>query len=63
MVYRDDYYNQDSERPGEADIIIAKHRNGPTGEVALAFVSRFPKFASLARESGLPGGPVTAEAA
>ena len=63
MIYRDDYYNQESERPGEADVIISKHRNGPTGEVALAFVSRFPKFASLARESALPGGPVPAEAA
>jgi len=63
MIYRDDYYNQESERPGEADIIIAKHRNGPIGEVPLAFVSRFPKFASLAREPALPGGPVPAAAA
>jgi replicative DNA helicase len=61
MIYRDEYYNRDeSERPGEADVIVAKHRNGPVGEVALAFMSRYPKFADLAREAGLPGGPVGA---
>jgi replicative DNA helicase len=61
MIYRDEYYNrEESERPGEADVIVAKHRNGPVGEVALAFMSRYPKFADLAREAGLPGGPVGA---
>ena len=59
MIYRDEYYNGDeSERPGEADVIIAKHRNGPVGSVALAFMTRYPKFADLARESELPGTPV-----
>ena len=33
FVYREEYYNQESERLGEADMIIAKHRNGPIGEV------------------------------
>ena len=33
FIYRDEYYNRDSERPGEADVIIAKHRNGPVGDV------------------------------
>jgi replicative DNA helicase len=61
MLYRDEYYQGDeSERIGEADVIIAKHRNGPVGSVALAFMSRYPKFADLARESELPGTPVAA---
>src|ERR1700728_257887 len=33
FIYRDDYYNQDSERPGEADLILSKHRNGALGSV------------------------------
>ncbi|GHO46449.1 replicative DNA helicase [Ktedonospora formicarum] len=37
FIYRDEVYNPDTERKGLADIIIAKHRNGPTGEVCLAF--------------------------
>src|SRR6201997_4276491 len=44
FIYRDEYYNQDSEREGEADIIIAKHRNGPIGEVVLTFQKEYPKF-------------------
>ena len=43
FIYRDEYYNRDSERPGEADIIIAKHRNGPIGEVTLTFRGEYPK--------------------
>jgi replicative DNA helicase len=50
FIYRDEYYNQDSEREGEADIIIAKHRNGPVGEVVLTFQKEYPKFANYARE-------------
>jgi replicative DNA helicase len=61
MIYRDEYYHGDeSERPGEADVIVAKHRNGPVGSVSLAFVQRYPKFADLARESELPGAPLVA---
>jgi len=44
FIYREDYYEKDSERPGEADIIVAKHRNGPIGEVVLSFHREYPKF-------------------
>jgi replicative DNA helicase len=59
FIYRDEYYNRDSERPGEADVICAKHRNGPVGDVVLTFLSRYPKFANLYRDSsaGLGGAP------
>jgi replicative DNA helicase len=58
FIYRDDYYNDDSDRPGEADVIVAKARHGPTGKVSLAFIERHPKFANLYREptSELPVG-------
>ena len=39
FIYRDEYYNQETERQGIADIIIAKHRNGPVGDVELTFLS------------------------
>src|SRR2546423_13438274 len=58
FIYRDEYYNRDSERLGEADIIVAKHRNGPVGEVVLTFLSRYPKFANLFKERGLESAPV-----
>jgi replicative DNA helicase len=50
FIYRDEYYNDESERLGEADVIIAKHRNGPIGKVVLTFQPKFPKFASVYRE-------------
>src|ERR687886_1136977 len=58
FIYRDEYYNKDSERPGEADIIVAKHRNGPVGEFVLTFLSRYPKFANMYRERDFAGAPV-----
>ncbi len=48
FIYRDDYYEKDSERPGEADLIIAKHRNGATGDVVLTFRREFPRFMNYA---------------
>jgi replicative DNA helicase len=49
FIYRDEVYNPDSERRGEAEVIVAKHRNGPTGNVHLAFMNQYTKFASIAR--------------
>jgi replicative DNA helicase len=47
FIYRDDYYSpDDSERPGEADLIISKHRNGALGTVRLTFQSDYPRFMS-----------------
>jgi replicative DNA helicase len=50
FIYREEYYDKDSERPGEADIIIAKHRNGPVGEVVLTFQNQYPRFMNYARD-------------
>jgi replicative DNA helicase len=50
FIYREEYYDKESERPGEADIIIAKHRNGPVGEVVLTFQNQYPRFMNYARE-------------
>jgi replicative DNA helicase len=49
FIYRDDYYNEDSESPGQAELIISKHRNGPLGKVDLVFQSEYPRFVTLAR--------------
>ena len=48
FIYRDDYYNGDeSEEPGVAEIIFAKHRNGPIGTKKLAFIAHYPRFSDL----------------
>jgi replicative DNA helicase len=48
FLYRDDYYDEDSQQPGIAEVILAKHRNGPTDTVKLSFLKRYAKFADLA---------------
>jgi replicative DNA helicase len=48
FIYREEYYDKDSERQGEADIIVAKHRNGPVGEIVLTFQKEYPKFMGYA---------------
>jgi replicative DNA helicase len=48
FIFREEYYNRESVRPGEADIIIAKHRNGPVGEITLTFQNQYPKFMNYA---------------
>jgi replicative DNA helicase len=47
FIYRDDIYNEASERPNEADIIIAKHRNGPTGTAVLFFRKNLTQFTNI----------------
>lgn len=49
FLYRDDYYNQDTEKKNIIEIIIAKQRNGPVGTVELAFLKHYNKFVSLDR--------------
>ena len=47
FIYRDDLYNQESDRKNIADIIIAKHRNGPVGEISLYFQASQTRFRDL----------------
>ena len=47
FLYRDDYYNHDSEDAGISEVIIGKQRNGPTGTVKLAWLAQFTKFGNL----------------
>lgn len=47
FIYRDDYYNKDSDKKGIAEIIIAKQRNGPIGTVELAWLPDYTKFANV----------------
>jgi replicative DNA helicase len=50
FIYRDEYYNPETtDRPGEAEIIIAKHRNGGLGDIPLTFQGEYPRFLSIAR--------------
>ncbi len=50
FIYRDEYYNKDSQETGIAEINIAKQRNGPTGTIKLAFLKEYTRFEPLARE-------------
>jgi replicative DNA helicase len=59
FLYRDDYYDKETESKNIIEIIIAKQRNGPTGTVELAFVKEYNKFVNLDRrhdESAIPPG-------
>ena len=47
FLYRDEYYNPDTELKGQAEVIIAKHRAGPTGSIHLAWLGEYTKFANL----------------
>ena len=49
FIYRDEVYDPESPDRGKAEIIVAKHRNGPTGRVELAFLNHYTKFANIAR--------------
>ena len=52
FLYRDDYYNKDTELKGIAEIIIAKQRNGPIGTVKMAWIPEQTRFADLAKNMG-----------
>ncbi len=59
FLYRDDYYDKESENQNMIEIIIAKQRNGPVGTVELAFVKEYNKFVNLDRrhdERDIPPG-------
>lgn len=49
FIYRDEVYNENTDRPNQADIIVAKHRNGPTGSVTLFFRKEMTQFANLVK--------------
>jgi len=51
LIYREEVYDPNTTRKGIADIIIAKQRNGPTGEVHLTFLGEYTKFENLASDS------------
>jgi replicative DNA helicase len=48
FIYRDEYYNDESDQQGLAEIHVAKHRNGPTDTIKLSFLRRYAKFSDLA---------------
>jgi replicative DNA helicase len=50
FIYRDEVYNPESDQRGQAEILVSKHRNGPTGLARLAFNERFTKFDNMARD-------------
>ena len=52
FLYRDDYYNKDTDHPNEAEVIIAKQRNGPIGTVNLLWRPEYTKFVNMARPQG-----------
>lgn len=52
FLYRDDYYNKDSDMKDMAEVIIAKQRNGPIGTVNLVWMPQYTKFANATRQSG-----------
>lgn len=54
MMYREDYYNEDSDRQGITDIFIRKHRNGPTGRVELLFKKEQMRFYDIDKVHGQP---------
>ena len=51
FLYRDEYYNEDSEDKGKAEVIIGKHRAGATGTVKLAFFGQYTRFDNLAPDA------------
>jgi len=48
LLHREDFYEKESVRAGEADLIVAKHRNGPTATVTVAFQGHYSRFVDMA---------------
>ncbi len=48
LLHREDVYERESTRPGEADLIVAKHRNGPTRDITVAFQGHYSRFVDMA---------------
>lgn len=59
FIYRDEYYNKDTEQRGVTEIIIAKQRNGPTGTVELVWMPQYTKFVNKAAPMPSPSGQGT----
>ena len=64
FIYRDALYNEEAD-PSEAELIVAKHRNGPIGKVDVVFLEQYPRFVDRARGGERPieqkageGGPL-----
>lgn len=55
FLYRDEYYNEDTEAVGECEVIVAKQRSGPTGTVKVAWLDKLTKFVDSAHGSNVPG--------
>ena len=53
FIYRDEYYNPESEQRGTAEVAIAKHRAGATGKVFMSFAPSFTTFGDLAKDPQL----------
>ena len=49
LLHREDAYERESPRAGEADLIVAKHRNGPTATVTVAFQGHYSRFVDMAQ--------------
>ncbi len=62
FIYRDEVYNPESERRGYADILVAKHRNGPVGTIVLQFEPQTTRFRDVAPETAVPPLSVDQEA-
>ena len=53
FIFRESKYNEEAD-PSEADLIIAKHRNGPTGDIPVVFLEQYPRFVDKARGAERP---------
>src|SRR5581483_11344177 len=51
FIYRDDLYNENSDRPNQADILVSKHRNGPTGVITLYFKKEITQFTNMQKSN------------